>query len=227
MAKNGRPDRSRVTLAAALVRGLASRTPFVAAKYELAATRRRIDELAGRFDLVHIDMLPLMTQLKNVDAGIPVVLKDNLNWKGAPTRNGSRILEDYASPYDATVVRRLLDAGAVPVAKANMDEFAMGSSGEHSCGSILSVAAGYAPFALGTDTGGSVRLPAGFCNVTAFRPTYGVLSRFGVTAMASSLDQVGPVAANARDLAAGLSVLAGKDPLDATSVDPFQSVQTL
>ncbi|HNX30082.1 MAG TPA: Asp-tRNA(Asn)/Glu-tRNA(Gln) amidotransferase subunit GatA [Holophaga sp.] len=170
--------------------------------------------------------------------GIPVVLKDNLNWKGAPTRNGSRILEDYASPYDATVVRRLLDAGAVPVAKANMDEFAMGSSGEHSCsgparnpwdatrvpggsssGSIISVAAGYAPFALGTDTGGSVRLPAGFCNVTAFRPTYGVLSRFGVTAMASSLDQVGPVAASARDLAAGLSVLAGKDLLDATSVD--------
>jgi len=170
--------------------------------------------------------------------GIPFVLKDNLNWKGTPTRNGSRILDGYASPYDATVVRRLLEAGAVPVAKANMDEFAMGSSGEHSAfgptrnpwdttrvpggsssGSIVSVAAGYAPFALGTDTGGSVRLPASFCNVTALRPTYGVLSRFGVTAMASSLDQIGPVASSAQDLAAGLSVLVGRDPFDATSVD--------
>ena len=169
--------------------------------------------------------------------GIPVVLKDNLNWKGAPVGHGSRITRGYRAPYDATVVRRLLEAGAVPVAKANMDEFAMGSSGEHSAlgptrnpwdparvpggsssGSIVSVSAGYAPFALGTDTGGSVRLPAGFCNVTALRPTYGVLSRFGVTAMASSLDQVGPVAGSAEDLAAGFSVMAGLDPLDATSV---------
>ncbi|NTV75358.1 MAG: Asp-tRNA(Asn)/Glu-tRNA(Gln) amidotransferase GatCAB subunit A, partial [Holophaga sp.] len=139
--------------------------------------------------------------------GIPIVLKDNLHWKGAPVGNGSRIQRGYRAPYDATVVRRLLEAGAVPVAKANMDEFAMGSSGEHSAagparnpwdttrvpggsssGSVVSVAAGYAPFALGTDTGGSVRLPGSFCNVTALRPTYGVLSRYGVTAMASSLD---------------------------------------
>jgi aspartyl-tRNA(Asn)/glutamyl-tRNA(Gln) amidotransferase subunit A len=170
--------------------------------------------------------------------GIPVVLKDNLNWEGNPTGNGSGILKGYVSPYHATVVRRLLEAGAVPIAKANMDEFAMGSSGEHSAfgstrnpwdrtrvpggsssGSIVAVAAGYAPFALGTDTGGSVRLPASFCNVTALRPTYGVLSRFGVTAMASSLDQVGPVARNARDLASGFSVLTGRDPLDSTSRD--------
>ena len=170
--------------------------------------------------------------------GIPVVLKDNLGWQGTPTRNGSRILDGYVSPYDATVVRRLLEAGAVPVAKASMDEFAMGSSGEHSAsgparnpwdltrvpggsssGPIVAVAAGYAPFALGTDTGGSVRLPASFCNVTALRPTYGVLSRFGVTAMASSLDQVGPVAASAGDLASGLSVMVGRDPMDATSLD--------
>lgn len=170
--------------------------------------------------------------------GIPVVLKDNLNWQGQPVSNGSRITEGYVAPFDATVVARLLAAGAVPVAKANMDEFAMGSSGEHSAfgptrnpwdadrvpggsssGSIVSVAAGYAPFALGTDTGGSVRLPAAFCNVTALRPTYGVLSRYGVTAMASSLDQVGPVARSVEDLALGLSVLVGRDPLDATSLD--------
>ena len=170
--------------------------------------------------------------------GIPVVLKDNLNWRGTPARNGSLITALYSSPYNATVVQRLLDAGAIPVAKANMDEFAMGSSGEHSAsgptrnpwditrvpggsssGSIVSVAAGYAPFALGTDTGGSVRLPASFCNVTALRPTYGVLSRFGVTAMASSLDQVGPVAASAQDLATGFFVMVGRDPLDSTSVD--------
>ena len=169
--------------------------------------------------------------------GVPVVLKDNLNWKGAPVGNGSRINQGYRAPYDATVVHRLLEAGAVPVAKANMDEFAMGSSGEHSAlgptrnpwdpervpggsssGSIVSVSAGYAPFALGTDTGGSVRLPGSFCNVTALRPTYGVLSRYGVTAMASSLDQVGPVAGSAEDLAAGFAVMAGVDPLDATSV---------
>jgi len=169
--------------------------------------------------------------------GVPFVLKDNFNLKGAPVSNGSKIMAGYRAPYNATVVQRLLDAGAVPLAKANMDEFAMGSSGEHSAfgptrnpwdpsrvpggsssGAIVAVAAGYAPFALGTDTGGSVRLPASFCNVTALRPTYGVLSRYGVTAMASSLDQVGPVAASAEELALGFSVLTGVDPLDATSV---------
>ena len=170
--------------------------------------------------------------------GIPVVLKDNFHWTGLPVSNGSRIAKGYIAPYDATVVKRLLEAGAVPIAKANMDEFAMGSSGEYSAfgptrnpwdtsrvpggsssGSIVSVAAGYAPFALGSDTGGSVRLPAGFCNVTALRPTYGVLSRYGVTAMASSLDQVGPVARTAAGVAAGFSVMTGRDPFDSTSVD--------
>jgi aspartyl-tRNA(Asn)/glutamyl-tRNA(Gln) amidotransferase subunit A len=170
--------------------------------------------------------------------GIPVVLKDNLHWLGAPVGNGSRIQAGYRAPYNATVVQRLLDAGAVPVAKANMDEFAMGSSGEFSAhgptrnpwdlakvpggsssGSVVAVAAGYVPFALGSDTGGSVRLPGSFCNVTALRPTYGALSRFGVTAMASSLDQVGPVAGNALDLAAGLAVMVGADPRDATSIE--------
>jgi aspartyl-tRNA(Asn)/glutamyl-tRNA(Gln) amidotransferase subunit A len=170
--------------------------------------------------------------------GLPIVLKDNLNWSGVPMSCGSKILGGYRAPYDATVVARLLAAGAVPVAKANMDEFAMGSSGEYSAfgptrnpwditrvpggsssGSVVSVAAGYAPLALGSDTGGSVRLPAAFCNVTALRPTYGVLSRYGLAAMASSLDQVGPIAASASDLGLALRVMAGRDPLDSTSAD--------
>lgn len=170
--------------------------------------------------------------------GVPFVLKDNINLAGWKLTNGSKNLRNNLSLYNATTVQRLLDAGAIPLAKANMDEFAMGSSGEYSAfgptrnpwdlsrvpggsssGAIVAVAAGYAPLALGTDTGGSVRLPAGFCGVTALRPTYGALSRYGVTAMASSLDQIGPVAASAKELAVTLSVLAGKDPLDSTSLD--------
>lgn len=170
--------------------------------------------------------------------GLPFVLKDNLNWTGLQVSCGSRIMEGYQAPYDATVVARLLAAGAVPVAKANLDEYAMGSSGEYSAfgaarnpwdttrvpggsssGSAVSVAAGYAPLALGSDTGGSVRLPASFCNVTALRPTYGVLSRYGLSAMASSLDQVGPIARSAADIALALEVMVGRDPMDSTSVD--------
>jgi aspartyl-tRNA(Asn)/glutamyl-tRNA(Gln) amidotransferase subunit A len=170
--------------------------------------------------------------------GLPFVLKDNLHWSGQQASCASRILQGYRAPYDATVVARLLAAGAVPVAKANQDEFAMGSSGEFSAfgatrnpwdatrvpggsssGSVVAVAAGYAPLALGSDTGGSVRLPASFCNVTALRPTYGALSRYGLTAMASSLDQVGPIATTAADLALAFSVMAGRDPLDSTSMD--------
>lgn len=170
--------------------------------------------------------------------GLPVVFKDNMHWKGLPLSNGSKIMKGYVAPYNATVVQRLLDAGAVPIAKTNMDEFAMGSSGEYSAfgptrnpwnldktpggsssGSAVSVAAGYVPFALGSDTGGSVRLPGGFCNVTALRPTYGVLSRYGVTAMASSLDQVGPMGSSAQAVAAGLSVMAGIDKMDSNSVE--------
>jgi aspartyl-tRNA(Asn)/glutamyl-tRNA(Gln) amidotransferase subunit A len=170
--------------------------------------------------------------------GLPVVLKDNLHWSGIQVSCGSRILNHYLAPYDATVVARLLAAGAIPIGKANMDEFAMGSSGEYSAfgptrnpwdpervpggsssGSVVAVSAGYAPLALGSDTGGSVRLPAGFCNVTALRPSYGVLSRYGLTAMASSLDQVGPIAATAADIALALSAMVGIDPKDSTSTE--------
>jgi aspartyl-tRNA(Asn)/glutamyl-tRNA(Gln) amidotransferase subunit A len=170
--------------------------------------------------------------------GLPMAIKDNLHWSGLPMTCGSRALADYVAPYDATVVSRLLEAGAVPIAKVNLDEFAMGSSGEYgafgparnpwdpsrvpggsSSGSAVAVAAGYAPLALGSDTGGSVRLPASFCGLTALRPTYGVLSRHGLTAMASSLDQVGPIAASAEDVALALGVMAGVDPLDSTSID--------
>lgn len=168
--------------------------------------------------------------------GIPYVAKDNISVHGQPLSCGSRVLAGYRPPYSATVIRRLAQAGATLVAKANLDEFAMGSSGEYSAfgptrnpwdasrtpggsssGPVVAVAAGYVPFALGTDTGGSVRLPAGFCNVTALRPTYGVLSRCGIAAMASSLDQVGPIARDAAGVAAVLHALAGSDPLDATS----------
>jgi len=210
----------------------------------------RVDRLESRLNaLTCIDRSLALAAARAADArirrgetgamlGIPFVIKDNINLEGMPLTNGSRVMEGYTSPYNATVVQRLLAAGAVPLAKANMDEFAMGSSGEYSAqgptlnpwdpsrvpggsssGAIVAVAAGYAPFALGTDTGGSVRLPAAFCGVSALRPTYGVLSRSGVTAMASSLDQVGPVASSAKELALGLAAMVGRDPLDSTSLD--------
>lgn len=170
--------------------------------------------------------------------GLPITLKDNYNWSGSPMTCGSKILEGYVSNYNATVVDKLLKAGAVPVAKTNMDEFAMGSSGEYSTygptrnpwdisrvsggsssGSIVSVAAQYVVSSLGSDTGGSVRLPGSFCSVTAMRPTYGTLSRYGLTSMASSLDVVGPCAVSAFEVAALLSTLVGHDPKDSTSID--------
>ncbi len=169
-------------------------------------------------------------------AGVPVALKDNLSLDGRALTCGSRILAGYVAPYTATAVERLLAAGAVPFGRANMDEFAMGSSCENSAyqltrnpwdlarvpggssgGPVAAVAAGSVPLALGSETGGSVRQPAALCGVVGVKPTYGRVSRYGLVAFASSLDQIGPIARNVRDAALGLQVIAGEDPRDATS----------
>lgn len=238
------PDLTATELRARYRRGETSPTEAVRALFE------RIDEEEGRLHAyLHLDRDAALAEAARWDdavrhdgapplAGIPTALKDNICTRNWPTTCGSRMLEGFRPPYDATVVTRLRRAGAIIVGKANCDEFAMGSSTENSAygpsrnpwdetrvpggtsgGSTAAVAAGEATLALGSDTGGSIRQPAAFCGVVGMKPTYGRVSRYGLVAFASSLDQIGPIARSVEDAALLLQVLAGWDPADSTSAD--------
>ncbi len=178
-------------------------------------------------------------------AGVPLAVKDLFCTEGVPSQSGSRILEGYLPPYTATVVAHLTDAGSTLLGKTNQDEFAMGSSNENSAygpvrnpwdrtrvpggssgGSAAAVAAGLAPWALGTDTGGSIRQPAALCGIVGLKPTYGSVSRYGMIAFASSLDQAGPLTRNVADAALMLSHMVGRDPKDATSLQFPHAIET-
>lgn len=234
--------RTAVEIAAAVRRGEVSVTEMVKASLEVI--ERKEPMVKALLTVMRVEALSRAKALDEALArgedigplgGVPVIVKDNMCTEGVRTTCASRILEDWVPPYDATVVRLLEEAGAVIIGKANMDEFAMGSSTEHSAfmatsnpwdfsrvpggssgGSAAAAAAGYAPITLGSDTGGSIRQPGAFCGVYGLKPTYGMVSRFGLIAYASSLDQIGPFARTVEDLALCMNVIARPDPHDAT-----------
>ena len=197
--------------------------------------RAYLDSIAERDPELHAY---LCTVEEPEGEGVPIALKDVISTRGVETTAASKILEGYKPVYDATVAARCKAAGLPLLGKTNLDEFAMGSSTENSAygptrnpwdpsrvpggssgGSTAAVAAGLAPWALGSDTGGSIKQPAALCGVVGLRPTYGTVSRYGIVAFASSLDQVGPIAKTVRDCALLHRIIAGRDPLDSTTVE--------
>src|SRR5689334_21040995 len=219
------------------------RTGEISASEVLDSLRQRIALIDPRINAyLSFDHDAAAEEAKRADVtlplgGVPIAIKDIINVTGQPCTCASKILNGYRAPYDATVIQKLRAAGAIPFGKTNLDEFAMGSSTENSAlkstrnpwdlsrvpggssgGSAAAVAADEAFCALGSDTGGSIRQPAALCGVVGLKPTYGRVSRFGLVAFASSLDQIGPVTKTVRDAALIMNVIAGHDPRDSTSL---------